>query len=70
MIYTATAEEMQEYAQLVAALTHADLQRQQCIDAIGRWEQAHGAKEPEIGRPAEDQPAAEPAPEAQPDQTY
>ena len=63
MIYTATAEEMQEYAQLVAALTHADLQRQQCIDAIARWEKAHGAEEPEIGRPAEDQPTQGPAPE-------
>lgn len=56
MIYTATAEDMQEYAQLVAALTHADLQRQQCIDAIARWEKAHGQPD----APAEDQPAAEP----------
>lgn len=63
MIYTATAEEMQEYAQLVAALTHADLQRQQCIDAIARWEKAHGQQEPEIGRPAEDQPTQDSAPE-------
>lgn len=58
MIYTATAEDMQEYAQLVAALTHADLQRQQCIDAIARWEKAHGQQEPDT--PAEDQPAADP----------
>ena len=50
MIYTATAEDMQEYAQLVAALTHADIQRKQCIDAIARWEKAHGQE------PAEDQP--------------
>ena len=64
MIYTATAEDMQEYAQLVAALTRADLQRQQCIDAIARWEKAHGAQETsDIGRPAEDQPAADPVPE-------
>ncbi len=63
MIYTATAEDMQEYAQLVAALTHADLQRQQCIDAIARWEKAHGQQEPDTVGPAEDQPQ-EPAPEA------
>ena len=56
MIYTATAEDMQEYAQLVAALTRADLQRQQCIDAIARWEQAHGAQPTRAAEPAEDHP--------------
>ena len=57
MIYTATAEDMQEYAQLVAALTRADIQRQQCIDAIARWEKAHGSQPTcDDGRPAEDHP--------------
>ena len=60
MIYTATAKDMQEYAQLVAALTHADLQRQQCIDAIAKWEKAHGVEE---GAPAGDQTTQGPAPE-------
>lgn len=58
MIYTATAEDMQEYAQLIAALTHADIQRQQCIDAIARWEKAHGQAEPAEDHPRDDgQPA-------------
>ena len=64
MIYTATAEDMQQYAQLIAALTHADIQRQQCIDAIARWEKAHGSQPTcddtvgpaDDGRPAEDHP--------------
>ena len=45
MIYTASQADMQEYAQLIAALTQADLQRQQCIDRIAAWEKAHQVPE-------------------------
>ena len=51
--YTATEEDMKQYAAMLRDLAVLDLQRNQVLQALGQWEQAHIVPEP----------AADPEPE-------
>ncbi len=41
MMYTASEEDMREYARLVSVIASLDLQRNQAVQALGAWEEAH-----------------------------
>lgn len=43
--YTATEESMQEYSRIVSALTQLDMQRQEYMQQLSQWEQAHAVPE-------------------------
>lgn len=52
--YTATEEDMKQYAAMLRDLAVLDLQRNQVLQALGQWEQAHIVQEAEpIPDPAE-----------------
>lgn len=39
--YTATEDDMKEYARLVGIVASLDLQRNQAVQALAAWEEAH-----------------------------
>ena len=43
--YTATEESMQEYSRIISALTQLDIQREQYMQQLSQWEQAHAVPE-------------------------
>ena len=45
--YTASEEDMKQYAKLLHDMAILDFQRDQTIRAIGQWEQAHIVQEAE-----------------------
>ena len=45
--YTASEEDMKQYASLLRDLAVLDLQRNQVLQALGQWEQAHIVQEAE-----------------------
>ena len=52
--YTATEEDMKQYAAMLRDLAVLDLQRNQVLQALGQWEQAHIVQEAEpIPEPTE-----------------
>ena len=51
MNYTASTEDMAEYANLIAALTRLDVQRQDVVNAIGDWERRHQVEDIETSEP-------------------
>ena len=49
--YRANTEDMQAYAGLLRQLAVIDLQREQVVQAVAQWEQAHAVPEPEEPAP-------------------
>lgn len=45
--YTATEEDMKEYSKLIHELAILDNRRNQVLQALGQWEQAHIVQEAE-----------------------
>lgn len=54
--YRATVEDMQQYGQLMRQLAVLDLQREQVVQAVADWEQAHALPEIEDLQEAEQAP--------------
>ena len=45
MNYTASEQDMQSYSRIISALTQLDMQREQYMQQLSQWEQAHVASE-------------------------
>lgn len=45
MNYKASETDMQEYSRIISALTQLDMQREQYLQQLSQWEQAHTVPE-------------------------
>lgn len=52
--YRATEDDMKEYARILRTIAALDIQRDQVLQALASWEQAHRVEEPAAEISAED----------------